>query len=329
MDFLRPVSIATLVFLAFATPALALEIISPADGTILAKTTRLVIKGGDKPPLDGITIKVNSEKSDLIDISSAAYRQSFKDFVFLEAEYDPGVNQIEVEGYAAGKRVATAKVKVFLPTGVVEPPAPFAPSAFHTAEREAMCNGCHHKLNPSVNELANPVPGQNPCSSCHLAITNGKYVHGPTGVFDCVACHDTKSQPVKYAVPDNEGKFCVECHEDTLPAGNKAAFVHGPVAAWLCLTCHSPHASDAPGILREASVNKSCNNCHDDVEKRDHVVRTTAGGGHPLEGKRDPARPGKTFHCASCHDPHIGKIATLLRYEAANAYALCRSCHKK
>lgn len=315
--------------LLIATPALALELLSPGDNDIVSKATRLVIKGGDKPAIDAITIAINGEKSDLIDISSAAYRQSFRDFVFLEAEFDAGVNQIEVDGYAAGKKVQSVKAKVFLPVGTAEPPAPFAEKVFHTAANEALCAGCHHNLDPSAKDLASPVPGQNPCSTCHAAILDGKMVHGPAGVYDCGVCHDPKSTPAKYAVPDPDGRFCLECHDDFIAGVKKNRFVHGPVAAELCLTCHDPHASDAPGLVRGASVNASCSGCHEQVTKTIHAVRTVAGGSHILEGARDPLRPGKPFNCASCHDPHGGAIGTLLRDQAPSAFALCQKCHKK
>ena len=318
-----------LVLFLAAVPALALEIISPPDGSIVSKSTRLVIKGGDKPPIDAITIAVNGEKSDLLDISSAAYRQSFKDFVFLEAEYDPGVNQIEVEGYAGGKRVTTAKSKVYLSDGVIEPPTPFAEKPFHTDESEARCTGCHHNLNPAPKDLSNPVPGQNPCSTCHAAILAGKNVHGPAGVYDCTVCHDPKSTPAKYALADRDGKFCSECHEDILAAARKSAFVHGPVASENCLACHDPHSSDAPGIVRGATLNASCNPCHAAVtEQKIHGIRTVSGTSHPLEGKKNPAQPGKPFHCASCHDPHGAQVKGYLR-GGGIGFNFCKQCHVK
>lgn len=310
------------------TPARALEILSPADGAVVSKTTRLVIKGGDKPVVDAIMITINGEKSDLLDISAAAYRQSFRDFVFLEAGYDPGVNQLEVEGYAGGKRVAAAKAKVYLPEGVIEPPAPFAFKPFHTAEREALCTGCHHNMNPDAKALANPVPVQNPCGSCHGALLNAKHVHGPAGVYDCVACHDPQSRPAKYAQPDIEGRFCLECHDDVLTAARKEPFVHGPVDSGHCLACHDPHASDAPGLMRGATLNQGCLVCHEKVGTEVHAIRSVTGTSHKLEGPRNPAAPGKPFHCASCHAPHGAKTQGLLQGAAAG-FSFCSQCHKK
>jgi len=330
MNSLKSRLLVTLLVLLAAAPAAALEIISPADNTIVADTTRLVIKGGDQPPIEAITIAVNGEKSDLLDISSAAYRQSFQDFVFLEVVYDPGVNRIEVEGYAGGKRVAETKVKVYFPQGVIEPPAPFAVKFFHTPEREALCTGCHHNLEPSAKDLANPVPGQNPCSTCHGAIINGKLVHGPAGVYDCTVCHDPKSAPAKYALADRDGRFCGECHDDVVDAARKSPFVHGPVASGLCLACHDPHASDAFGLVRGATLNASCGSCHPAVaEQKIHGIRTVTGASHPLEGKKDPARPGAPFTCASCHEPHAAETASYLRGGKVSGFNFCKLCHVK
>jgi predicted CXXCH cytochrome family protein len=321
--------LATLLLCTLATPALALEIVSPANEAIVAQSAYLVIKGGDNPPIDAIDININGEKSGLLDISAADYRKTFGDFVFLEADFDPGVNQVEVEGYSGGKRVTAVKIKVYLPDSVIEPPAPYALKPFHTAANEALCAGCHHQMDPTPKDLANPVPGQNPCSTCHETVLNARHVHGPAGVYDCSACHDVKSTPYKYTVADTEGRFCLDCHDSMVTDLRKRPYIHGPVAAGLCLTCHDPHASDAPGLVRGPTVNVSCSGCHERVEKEVHAVRAVAAGGHKLEGPRDPAQPGKPFHCASCHDPHSGAIATLLRYEATSSMTLCRQCHKK
>jgi len=315
--------------LSFAVPTLALEIISPPNHAIVTQDARLIIKGGDKPPIEAIEITINGEKSGLLDISAAAYRQSFRDFVFLEAEYDSGENQIEVEGYAGGKRVATAKSKVYFSRDVIEPPAPYAEKFFHTPEREALCEGCHHNLNPTAKDLANPVPGQNPCSTCHMAILSGQNVHGPAGVFDCTICHDPESKPSKYALADRDGKFCVECHDDILEASRKLPFVHGPVASGNCLACHDPHSSDAPGIVRGTTLNESCSPCHAAVtEQKIHGIRTVSGTSHPLEGKKNPAQPDKPFHCASCHDPHGSETKKYLRGGGVG-FNFCKYCHVK
>lgn len=311
-----------------AAPARALQIVTPTDGALLEDSGHLIIKAGDTPPLDGLVIDINGVKSDIISISSPDYRKMFKDLLILQADFDAGENKIVVEGYSGTKRVAEARVQVYLRGEFDTPPARYRTSPFHIAEREALCDGCHHNLKPTAAELSEPSLVNHPCATCHGKIIDRKHVHGPAGVFECTSCHDSSSKPAKYAVPDRDGAFCLDCHQDKYDDFRKAKRMHGPVEAMQCLVCHDPHASDTLAQIR-GKVNDSCLRCHASLQSGQHVVRGFSGQLHPLDGLLNPSDPSKPFNCASCHEPHAANLQAFLRGTGASTMIFCRRCHNK
>lgn len=315
--------------LAWFGPAAALEIVYPADKTYVLRSDFLIIKGGETPALEGMTISINGAKSELIDVSAADYRAAFGDFLILEPEFDPGRNQVEVDGYAGGKKVVSARADLFYldgdPTAI--PPAGYAPFVMHLPEKEKLCAGCHN-MTPDKAELAAEDAATNPCASCHRRMLNEKYVHGPAGVWRCAYCHDAGSKPARYRARSAGASLCNECHLDKVRQYNANKFVHGPVGVGLCGTCHDIHASANPAQLL-APVNQVCLGCHAPIATDMHVVRGVGGKGHPLEGVADPSQPGRTLSCASCHDPHGGQARSFFVRGITNRFALCQLCHEK
>lgn len=316
-------------FLWAVAPAFSLQIVYPEDKTHFVRSDFLILKGGNTPPLDGVTVEVNGEKSDLIDISAPDYKAAFGDFLILEPEFDPGRNTVVVEGFSSGQKVSTARAEVYF-LGAdpdARPPAGFSPFRMHLPEKETLCSPCHN-MNPGKADLAGETEKTNPCGSCHRRMLNKKHVHGPAGVYQCTYCHDPKSSPGKYAVDMKGGTLCTECHREKVEKFNQSKFVHGPVAALLCLTCHDPHASDFPGQLL-LGINDLCLGCHEGVKGQPHVVRGVGGKAHLLEGPVDPSRPGQAFSCASCHDPHGGEASALFRNGITSQFEICQKCHQK
>jgi predicted CXXCH cytochrome family protein len=64
------------------------------------------------------------------------------------------------------------------------------------------------------------------------------------------------------------------------------------------------------------------------VERSPHAITGFSRTGHPLRGRRDPMREGKTFGCLSCHMPHTSEWTALFRYQADNLFDLCQYCHR-
>lgn len=330
MFMVRRTLILFLLLFCSAVPAVnALEIIYPADKTVITRADFLIVKGGTTPVADALMIEINGVKSDPIDISAAEYKAAFADFLILEPTWDRGKNTVVVVSYADNKEVGRTRAEIFYrqaddPAAVT--PAGFSPYIMHTPEREALCVPCH-EMNPTEAQLKGAT-AENPCASCHKRMFNEKYVHGPEGVFQCVDCHDTRSKPNRWQITKPELTLCGECHTDKIEEFKKNKYVHGPVASGNCTVCHDAHASGQPAQLT-APVNRLCLGCHSDISDKSHVTRGVSGKNHPVEKVPDPLRPGRQLSCASCHNPHGGAATAFFRQGVLSSYALCQICHKK
>lgn len=311
-----------------AMSAWAIVIVYPQDGTYVTKSNHLIVQGDEDQLLDGITIEIDGIKSDIIDLSSEAYRSLYGNKLVVEPLFDPGENTIIVEGYLRDDKVATARASVYyLEDEATVPPENFRKEGFHLASREESCVACHN-MQPSKVQLQDPTVG-NPCASCHARMLNREYVHGPAGVYECSYCHDIESQPVKYQSRVDVEELCLECHDVKSQGKDAMSFLHGPVAVGMCLVCHDPHASDQPKQL-VAEVNQLCLNCHASVRDQPHVTNMITGGkSHPLEGPENPRMPNQKYNCSSCHNPHGGKVEQYFVNNIESGFALCQECHDR
>lgn len=312
------------------TSASALEMIYPADKTVVVRSNFLIIKGGEKPQLDALVVEVNGVASDPLDISDEAYKTAFADFLILEPTWSPGKNTVIIKGFVDGKSVATTKADIYfspLADSLAIIPAGYKPFVMHTTEKEALCAPCHN-MQPSAAQLRGATAENNPCGSCHQRMLAQKYVHGPEGVFQCTDCHDSKNTAQRWQVTKAEALLCGECHTDKIDEFKKNAFIHGPVATGSCTICHDPHAANEPAQLY-APINQLCSGCHSTVKEGEHVVRGVGTAGHPLANKKNPIKPGRQMSCVSCHNPHSGAGASLFISGLTGRFALCQECHKK
>ena len=308
--------------------ASALQLIYPFDGTYVTKSNYLIVKGGTDPLLSGLTIAINGVNSDIIDVSSEAYRAAFGDMLIVEPAFDPGENRIVVAGFLEGEKMTTVSATVYYQDRYDQaPPEGYARRAFHGPGWEEPCAGCHN-VAPSPADLASPDPRKNPCGSCHMRMLTKAHVHGPAGVLECTSCHDVDSTPVKFQVRQDDATLCLGCHDDMQKSLRAAAFVHGPVEAGLCLVCHDPHASDERSQLL-VSAYDLCTRCHAKVLTQPHVTRGSTGQKHPLRGVVNPSGSGEDISCASCHDPHQGTVAQLFKWGVEGRFGLCAKCHNK
>ncbi len=174
------------------------------------------------------------------------------------------------------------------------------------------------------------------CLKCHAALAAKKVVHAAVHM-GCATCHaelDASAVPHKAKGKGKATKglsaegpaLCAKCHDKKLFEGK---IVHGPVAAGLCLGCHDPHDSDNIGLLKKKPA-ALCLDCHPDIAKGPHVIAGFSRSGHPLGNDNkevpDPLRPGKTFYCASCHEPHRSDLPKLSRF--GKSMTSCQKCHK-
>lgn len=192
---------------------------------------------------------------------------------------------------------------------------------------------------PAAQTAAKYV-GSETCKTCHeaqwqafqtnphaRAEADGKVIADHVG---CEACHGPgslhadaggdKSNPgwatirnLKNLAPDEVNAVCVGCHK----GGEQFYWSQGKHErkGLTCLNCHSVHHPKAEGgkaLLRTASVNELCFQCHRDKRA---VMGKTA---------HMPVREG-SMTCADCHNPH-GSVGPH-QIRAASDNELCFSCH--
>lgn len=186
-----------------------------------------------------------------------------------------------------------------------------------TALKHDSCTSCHlpHTWRAEPNG----------CMQCHKAETQKFLTRSPPGHTACVSCHDVHGPPPSGAV-------CVKCHAKTL--GNHVALA--PEKHKDCTSCHDPHAP-RPADTRPACAKchtaemsqvslgpvahakDSCLGCHQPHNSpmpKANVCTTCHGGEAKLVAT---AAPPKHRLCASCHEPHKFKIASV--------GTVCAKCH--
>ncbi len=154
--------------------------------------------------------------------------------------------------------------------------------------------------------------------------------------------------------------ICLGCHSDIADQGKKHV-LHQPVFKEGCGTCHDPHGNENDHLLRVASPNKLCLECHgpdaspqklesenvvtifdgkvklpEDYFAKVPVLPIQYGLGHPVErhpysdlvDPKDRAHVLIPMNCLTCHQPHSSAQAGLLVKDQANNMEFCHSCHK-
>jgi len=153
------------------------------------------------------------------------------------------------------------------------------------AEQNSVCFGCHDTRGRMGWIGSRHQTAQVSCASCHQ-------IHrGRDRVFDSLA----------------QQQACFTCHPkrraDTFkPSSHPLRF--GEMS---CSSCHDPHNANNDFLLRAATVNETCFECH--AEKRG-----------PFLWEHAPA----TEDCDLCHQPHGSNHPALL---AKRPPLLCQQCH--
>jgi predicted CXXCH cytochrome family protein len=312
----------------FASHA-AITFVYPAQKSWVKRSDYLILKLNSRE-ITEIRITVNGLASDLLQVSSPEYRKAFNDFVILQAIWDTGRNEVIVEGLGDGKKLESQATEIFFnPKGdpALVPPE-YGATVMHVPEREKLCVSCHN-MGPAKEQAAQATEKTNPCYACHKRMLNVTYVHGPAGTFSCAYCHGAQGV-AKHAPPKRDAALCFDCHTDMADKLKKRKYQHGPILAGMCEICHDPHGSPYPALLR-APINDLCESCHEQIRKGPHIVRTTTGEGHPLEGKTDPSKQGsgRQMSCISCHNPHAGDVRYFFQNNAEDRMLLCQMCHNK
>ncbi len=200
----------------------------------------------------------------------------------------------------------------------------------HSPAASLFCRACH-RSDLAQTKIAVPSGRvETVCFSCHVndsKWTGMGHIHGPVGTGDCTICHDPHGSDSEFQLwTDGKAKLCVVCHEDKKKYASSAETqklkIHGILRARGCVVCHSPHATEHRFQLL-AEINDLCTSCHVGLQDTEegHPVQN-----HPLDGVEDPLRPGNSFSCSSCHDPHGSNYSYLLIGDPRGGL-VCVKCH--
>jgi predicted CXXCH cytochrome family protein len=246
------------------------------------------------------------------------------------------------------------------------------------------CHDSHQSKSPKLMQafLHNPFESKE-CDSCHQPAKDGKVVLTAADVKAvCVMCHEDEAKKIasaKVAHPGAQGDCtdchnphggktpdflqpnpvaaCLPCHADQA-AQLKEAHLHQPAFQQGCATCHEPHGGENAHLLRVASVNGLCLECHGPDASPQKVQGTELvaifngkvklpqdyfrivpilplkyGFGHPTVNHPvgDVVNP-KTkapihMDCLTCHQPHAGNEQGMLAKGQKNNVRFCDTCH--
>lgn len=143
-------------------------------------------------------------------------------------------------------------------------------------------------------------------SGCHAKQMDHEFLHGPTAVGACDACHDVRDASTHtYSLKRQGFEQCSFCHIDKTP--NAGPVVHEPFGKGQCAGCHDPHGASNRAMLKHQSVTQVCTDCHKETMKGTHA--------------HEPAAKD----CTQCHQPHASEHAKLLSKPSKE---LCLSCHE-
>ena len=231
----------------------------------------------------------------------------------------------------------------------------------HVPFESKMCDSCHLPAKDGKVVLT-AADSRALCVSCHeeqaKKIEAAKVQH-PGAQGDCIACHNPHAGKSPGFLQPDPVKACLACHSDQADQMKKAV-LHQPAYVQGCMTCHEPHGGDNQHLLRAATTNKLCLECHgpdanpqkiesehlvtifdgkvrlpEDYFKKVILLPLQYGHGHPVERHPvidivDPtnmSRVLKPINCLTCHQPHSGAKQGMLVKDQANDMAFCMTCH--
>lgn len=249
------------------------------------------------------------------------------------------------------------------------------------------CHDPHQSASPKLLQKFVHVPfAGGSCDTCHAAPKDGKVVltqadsralcvtchdeqakqiesakvQHPGAMGECIACHNPHAGKTPGFIQPDPVNACLACHADQAEQ-HKKKFLHQPAFQQGCATCHTPHGGDNEHLLRAATMNSLCLECHgpeakpqriqaehlvtifngtvklpEDYFSRVPVLPIKYGLGHPVEkhpvvDQMDPNDVSKVraqLNCGTCHQPHASAQPNLLVNDQANNIAFCASCHK-
>ena len=149
------------------------------------------------------------------------------------------------------------------------------------------------------------------CLGCHEGGPRDHWL-GSVHQRNDVSCSDCHNPMAKFSAEGLMAKqsiseTCATCHKDVRLQFNRRSHMPLPEGQMACDDCHNPHGSLNATLLKTATVNETCTQCH--AEKRG-----------PFLFEHAPVRDS----CLNCHTPHGSNQHALL---AAPGPFLCQQCH--
>lgn len=131
---------------------------------------------------------------------------------------------------------------------------------------EVTCLSCHspaHSPDAAIGRVRENA--ERKCASCHANVSaefrlpNHHPVH--EGRMGCSDCHNPHSARPKLHDRELRTQTCVKCHSQY-----RGPFVFAHQASRLdgCVTCHTPHGASNRRMLRQATTQQNCLQCHAD-----------------------------------------------------------------
>jgi len=231
----------------------------------------------------------------------------------------------------------------------------------HNPFENKMCDSCHQPAKDGKVVLTN-ADSRALCLTCHddkaKQIETAKVQH-PGAQGDCVACHNPHAGKSPGFLQPDPVRACLACHSDQADQMKKA-HLHQPAFEQGCATCHEPHGGTNDHLLRAASPNALCLECHgpnaspqklesehlvtifdgkvklpEDYFRKVILLPIQYGHGHPVErhpvsdivDPTDVNKVLKPINCLTCHQPHSGAYPAMLVKDQPNNMAFCLTCH--
>jgi DmsE family decaheme c-type cytochrome len=193
----------------------------------------------------------------------------------------------------------------------------------NTADRRTpTCTSCHgeslaHRqgqgLPDRVFGTKSPTPSKvqnQACLTCHQDGSMLSHWAGSTHQLQsvsCAACHRVHAAHDPVQDKRTQPAVCFTCHKGKRAQFNLPSHHPIPEGKIVCSDCHNPMGSVGPHLLKRASVNDTCYQCH--MEKRG-----------PFVHNHEPV----TEDCTICHNPHGTVTPPMLNMRPP---MLCHQCH--
>ena len=231
----------------------------------------------------------------------------------------------------------------------------------HPPFADKQCEVCHAPAKGGKVVLTQP-DAKSLCVTCHEEkakhIETAKVQH-PGAAGDCTDCHNPHASQQPGLPRTNGVNICLSCHFEQAEQGKKS-HRHEPAYFEGCGTCHNPHGNDNPKLLRAATSNALCLECHgpdrnprkleaqnllaifdgkvrlpEDYFGNVFVLPLEYGVGHPTS--RHPVADAVNIKtkkvtqltCLSCHQPHSSSANALLVKDQEPNMSFCKGCHKE